>query len=42
MACKAVQRFGETPKVALLSHSNFGSADSVTARKMGEASRILR
>ena len=42
MACRAVQRFGETPKVALLSHSNFGSADSDTARKMGKASRILR
>jgi len=42
MACKAVQRFGETPKVALLSHSNFGSANSATARKMAEASKILR
>jgi malate dehydrogenase (oxaloacetate-decarboxylating)(NADP+) len=42
MACKAVQRFGEVPKVALLSHSNFGSASSDSPRKMAEATRILR
>ncbi len=42
MACKAVRRFGEVPKVALLSHSNFGSTDSESPRKMAEATRILR
>ncbi|MBL6931448.1 MAG: NADP-dependent malic enzyme [Rhodospirillales bacterium] len=42
MACKAVKRFGEVPKVALLSHSNFGSTDSESARKMAEATGILR
>jgi malate dehydrogenase (oxaloacetate-decarboxylating)(NADP+) len=42
MACQAVKRFGETPKVALLSHSNFGSADTESPRKMAEATRILR
>ncbi len=42
MACRAVRRFGEVPKVALLSHSNFGSADSESPRKMAEATRLLR
>ncbi|MBK1646774.1 NADP-dependent malic enzyme [Thiocapsa imhoffii] len=37
-----VQRFGLRPKVALLSHSNFGSHDSPSARKMQEAMQILR
>ena len=34
LAAEAVQRFGITPKAALLSHSNFGSADTASARKM--------
>ncbi|MBT7137812.1 MAG: NADP-dependent malic enzyme, partial [Rhodospirillaceae bacterium] len=42
MACDGVKRFGEVPKVALLSHSNFGSARSKSAEKMAEAARILR
>jgi malate dehydrogenase (oxaloacetate-decarboxylating)(NADP+) len=42
MACDAVRRFGEVPKVALLSHSDFGSAHSETALKMAAATRILR
>ncbi len=37
-----VQRFGLRPRVALLSHSNFGSHDSPSARKMQEAVRLLR
>jgi malate dehydrogenase (oxaloacetate-decarboxylating)(NADP+) len=37
-----VKLFGVTPKVALLSHSNFGSSDTPSARKMREALRILR
>ena len=37
----AVRRFGLVPKVALLSHSNFGSDDSKSARKMREARRLL-
>ncbi len=36
-----VRRFGLVPKVALLSHSNFGSDDSRSARKMREARRLL-
>jgi len=41
LAAKAVRRFGVTPRVALLSHSNFGSADTSSARKMREAARLL-
>ena len=42
MAAEEMKRFGITPKVALLSHSNFGSADdSPAARKMADAARIL-
>ncbi len=37
-----VNRFGITPKIALLSHSNFGSSQSKTARKMRAAVEILR
>jgi malate dehydrogenase (oxaloacetate-decarboxylating)(NADP+) len=33
----AVRAFGITPKIALLSHANFGNADSPTAEKMREA-----
>src|SRR5436309_2498009 len=41
MAAEEVSRFGLTPKIALLSHSNFGSADSTSARKMREARELL-
>lgn len=34
-------RFGIEPKVALLSHSNFGSRDTASARKMRKALKIL-
>jgi malate dehydrogenase (oxaloacetate-decarboxylating)(NADP+) len=37
-----VKRFGITPKVALLSHSNFGSSNSASACKMRDALRIIR
>lgn len=36
-----VRRFGLTPKVAFLSHSDFGSYDSPSSRKMRDATRIL-
>ncbi len=36
-----VRRFGIEPKIALISHSDFGSADTPSARKMREALRIL-
>ncbi|MCL2075982.1 MAG: NADP-dependent malic enzyme [Betaproteobacteria bacterium] len=42
MAADTVRRFGFTPKVALLSHSNFGSIRSPSARKMREALAIAR
>jgi malate dehydrogenase (oxaloacetate-decarboxylating)(NADP+) len=42
LSAKAVQNFGITPKVALLSHSNFGSRDSETALKMRKATTIIR
>lgn len=34
MAAESVRRFGIEPRVALLSHSNFGSADCPSASKM--------
>ena len=37
-----VRRFGIEPKVALLSHSNFGSHDTPSARKMHDALRLIR
>ena len=36
-----VRRFGIEPKVALISHSDFGSADTPSALKMREALRLL-
>ena len=41
MAAAEVRRFGIQPKVAMLSHSNFGSAHSASALKMAEATAIL-
>jgi len=41
-AADAVRHFGIEPKVGLLSHSNFGSSDAPSARKMREARLILR
>ena len=41
MAAAAVRRFGIQPKVAMLSHSNFGSSQSASARKMAEAAALL-
>ncbi len=41
LAAEEVSRFGLTPKVALLSHSSFGAADSVTARKMRAALTLI-
>src|SRR3981189_1780459 len=40
-AADAVLRFGIQPKVALLSHSSFGSSDHQSARKMAAAVKIL-
>jgi malate dehydrogenase (oxaloacetate-decarboxylating)(NADP+) len=37
-----VRRFGVTPRIALISHSDFGSADTPSALKMRRALAILR
>ena len=43
IACAAhVRRFGLEPKIALISHSDFGSADTPSALKMREALRLLQ
>jgi malate dehydrogenase (oxaloacetate-decarboxylating)(NADP+) len=42
LAVEAVRRFGITPKVALLSHSNFGSADTESACRMRDALPVIR
>ncbi|MFN3984017.1 MAG: NADP-dependent malic enzyme [Rhodocyclaceae bacterium] len=41
LAAEEMRRFGVTPRVALLSHSSFGTADSPTAIKMRQALRLL-
>ncbi|MEM7206958.1 MAG: NADP-dependent malic enzyme [Pseudomonadota bacterium] len=41
MASQLVKRFGMVPKVALLSHSNFGSRDNQFSQKMREARKRL-
>jgi len=42
LSAEQVRRFGMTPKIALLSHSAFGSRDTPSAEKMREAVRIIR
>ncbi len=42
LAAEEVRRFGLTPNVALLSHSNFGSSDAPSAQKMRDAMEIVR
>src|SRR5262249_16403295 len=41
LAAEQIRRFGIVPKVALLSHSNFGAADTPTAVKMRRALKLL-
>ncbi len=41
LAAEEVRYFGIVPKVALLSHSNFGSHANVSARKMARARELL-
>ncbi|XJC80339.1 NADP-dependent malic enzyme (plasmid) [Delftia tsuruhatensis] len=40
-AADEVKRFGVVPRVALLSHSNFGSRQTESSRKMAKARQIL-
>jgi malate dehydrogenase (oxaloacetate-decarboxylating)(NADP+) len=42
LAADAVKRFGVEPKVALLSHSNFGSSGAPGAKKMRAALALIR
>ena len=42
LAAEAVREFGLVPRAALLSHSNFGSSDSASARKMRHALSLIR
>jgi malate dehydrogenase (oxaloacetate-decarboxylating)(NADP+) len=42
MAAEEMMRFGIQPKVALLSHSNFGSSDQPSAIKMRHTLALLR
>jgi malate dehydrogenase (oxaloacetate-decarboxylating)(NADP+) len=42
LAAEDVRRFGITPSVALLSHSNFGGSDAPSALKMRQALAIVR
>lgn len=41
LAAEEMRRFGISPKVALLSHSNFGSHEDASARKMSMARELL-
>jgi malate dehydrogenase (oxaloacetate-decarboxylating)(NADP+) len=42
LAAEEVRRFGLTPKIALLSHSSFGTANTPTAQKMRAALAVLK
>jgi malate dehydrogenase (oxaloacetate-decarboxylating)(NADP+) len=42
LAAHEVRRFGLVPRVALMSHSSFGSADTPSARKMRDALNLIR
>src|SRR5690606_7389452 len=42
MAAHGVRRFGIEPKIALLSHSNFGSSDAPSALKMRRTLALVR
>jgi len=40
-AAGEMQRFGLVPKIALLSHSNFGSRSTASSRKMAQARQLI-
>jgi malate dehydrogenase (oxaloacetate-decarboxylating)(NADP+) len=42
ISAEEVRRFGIEPRVALISHSSFGSADSESSRRMREALAIIQ
>ncbi len=42
LTAEAVRFFGEEPRIALLSYSNFGSSDGEVPQRMAEATRLAR
>ena len=42
LAAEAVQRFGIKPRIALVSHSNFGTRNNASSEKMRAAAKILQ
>ena len=42
LVAKEVRNFNLTPRIAMLSYSNFGSSDSAEARVVAEATRLLK
>ncbi|WP_305824525.1 NADP-dependent malic enzyme [Massilia brevitalea] len=42
MAAEELERFGIAPRVALLSHSNFGTSDNESARKMRDTLALVQ
>src|SRR5262249_45583824 len=42
LAAEEIRRFGLTPKVALVSHSSFGTSDAPSAKKMRYALALIR
>ncbi len=42
LAAEAVQRFGIKPRIALVSHSNFGTRNNESSEKMRAAAKILQ
>ena len=42
LAAREVRRFGIEPKIALLSHTNFGSRKTESSRKMRDARRLIK
>src|SRR5258708_15597316 len=42
LATEEIRRFGQVPKVALLSHSSFGTSDAPSAAKMRAALELVR
>jgi malate dehydrogenase (oxaloacetate-decarboxylating)(NADP+) len=41
LAAREIEKFGITPKIALLSNSNFGSAPTASSRRMAEARALI-
>lgn len=42
LVAKEIESFNITPKIAMISHSNFGSTDSPEAKKMAKAAQLVK